>query len=518
VVEQRRTPNILLVMADQLIPMLCGAYGHPVVQTPALDMLASRGVRFDAAYTPVPVCAPARACLMTGTYSSTNRVYDNAALFAADLPTIPHYLSRAGYDCVLSGKMHFVGPDQLHGFQRRLTTDIYPEEFTWVANRAPWVWTRDPKTFDPIRGTGNHARNYVGSGIHVGRWHHHLGYDEEAHFRALQYLRAQGITQQERVAQGREAERPFFLCVSYHHPHDPFWPPRELWDLYADAEIAIPRFPADLEATYSAMDRWLNAQHGVARFPELRDPDSLRRVRRAYYAMVTYIDRKVGELVATLQHAGLWDTTLVLFASDHGDMLGEKGMVQKRSFYDYSSRVPLIVRFPDEARKGTTCSEPVSLVDVFPTLLDLAGVPSEERLPVDGVSLLEVIDRSPRSSRTIYAEMHVEDMAATCFMARQGRFKYIYVHGETPQLFDMEEDPGEWHNLAGDQAHRATETALRSAILGRFSPDGIEAEIRSSLRRRLVIKEAMERNGTLWDYAPAFDAARDALGQYRPPR
>src|SRR6185437_13720076 len=98
-----------------------------------------------------------------GTYSSTNRVYDNAALFAADLPTVAHYLSRAGYDSVMSGKMHFVGPDQLHGFQRRLTTDIYPEEFTWVANRAPWVWTRDPETFDPDRGTGNHARNYVGS-------------------------------------------------------------------------------------------------------------------------------------------------------------------------------------------------------------------------------------------------------------------------------------------------------------------------------------------------------------------
>src|SRR5579884_1279019 len=116
-------------MADQLIPMLTGAYGHPVVQTPNLNVLAAQGVRFDAAYTPVPVCAPARACMLSGTYASTNRAYDNAALFAADIPTVAHYLTRAGYDCVLSGKMHFVGPDQLHGFQRRLTTDIYPEEF-----------------------------------------------------------------------------------------------------------------------------------------------------------------------------------------------------------------------------------------------------------------------------------------------------------------------------------------------------------------------------------------------------
>lgn len=516
--EQRRKPNILLIMADQLVPMLCGAYGHPVVQTPALDALVRSGVRFDAAYTAVPVCAPARACLMTGTYSSTNRVYDNAALFAADLPTLAHYLSRAGYDSVLSGKMHFVGPDQLHGFQRRLTTDIYPEEFTWVANRAPWVWTRDPRTFDPQRGTGNHAHNYVGSGVHVGRWHHHLGYDDEAHFRARQYLRARGVLQRERPSETGEPRRPFFLCVSYHHPHDPFWPPQDLWDLYADAEIAVPPFPEHMDATFSAMDRWLNAQHGVARYPELRDPDSLRRVRRAYYAMVTYIDRKVGELVATLQEAGLWDDTVVMFASDHGDMLGEKGMVQKRSFYEYSSRVPLIVRFPDGAHGGTTCAESVSLVDVLPTLLDLAGVGYEERLPVDGVSLLATIDGVPQPPRTIYAEMHVEDMAATCFMARQGRFKYIYIHGQAPQLFDLEDDPGEWRNLAGDQAHRETERALRAAILDRFSPDTIEAEIRGSLRRRLVIKQAMEQNGTRWDYAPTFDAAQDAVTQYLSPR
>ena len=130
-------PNILLIMADELVTFLTGAYGHPVVQTPNLDALVAQGVRFDAAYSPSPLCAPARACLMSGAYTSTNRVYDNAALFAADIPTIAHYLTNAGYDCVLSGKMHFVGPDQLHGFRCRLTTDIYAEEFNMLDNRAP---------------------------------------------------------------------------------------------------------------------------------------------------------------------------------------------------------------------------------------------------------------------------------------------------------------------------------------------------------------------------------------------
>lgn len=504
-------PNIVLVMVDQLMPMLTGAYGHPVVQTPNLNALAARGVRFDAAYTAVPVCAPARACMLSGTYAATNHAYDNAALFAADIPTVSHYLARAGYDCVLSGKMHFVGPDQLHGFQRRLTTDIYPEEFHWVRNRAPWAIARDPSLFSPDAGHGNHAQNYVGSGVHVGRWHHHLAYDEEAHYRAREYLRAVGV---QRRAQPAQAQ-PFFLCVSYHHPHDPFWPPTDLWDLYEGAEIAIPELPANLDATYSMMDRWQNANHGVHRFPELKDPASLRRVRRAYYAMVTYVDRKLGELVETLQTQGLWDNTVVVFASDHGDMLCEKGMVQKRSFYEFSARVPLLMRLPEDRYAGQTCPDPVSLIDLPSTFLDLAGVPDAQRLPMDGGSLLPLV-QEPGSApgRTVFSEMHVEDVAVPCFMVRRGDFKYIHIHGIDRQLFNLKDDPGEWHNLAGDPAYQAVENELRGALLERFDPEAIDAQIKASLQRRLVVDDAMLKNDTRWDYRPGFDPNRDALGQY----
>lgn len=507
----RTQPNILLIMADQLTPLLCGAYGHRVVQTPQLSALVEHGVRFDAAYTPAPVCAPARACLLTGTHTATNRVYDNAAPFAPELPTLAHYLTNAGYDCVLSGKMHFVGPDQLHGFRCRLTTDIYPEEFTWVENRAPWALARDANVFRQEAGVGRHAGNYLGSTIEVGRWHHHLAYDEEAHFRALEYLRAVAT-----VRDGVDDLRPFFLCVSYHHPHDPFWPPQDLWDLYEGAEIAIPTFPPTLEASYSAMDRWLNAQHGVWRYPELREPESLRRVRRAYYASVTYIDRKVGELCAMLRQLELWKETVVVFLSDHGDMLGDKGMVQKRSFYEMSSRVPLIMRFPDERFAGTAYREPVSLVDLLPTVLDVAGVPTEERLSTEGTGLLGLLDGADRDTRTVFAEMHVEDVPTTCFMARRGAYKYIYLHNHAPQLFNLEEDPEEQRNLAADPAYQQIGEELRSSILERFSPDAIEADVQRSLRQRCVVNAAMARNGTRWDYAPAFDPNRDAITQYLP--
>jgi choline-sulfatase len=524
-----------MIMADELVASLTGAYGHPVVRTPHLDALARQGVRFDAAYSPAPLCAPARACLISGQYTSTNRVYDNAALFAADIPSVGHYLTNAGYDCVLSGKMHFVGPDQLHGFRCRLTTDIYAEEFNMLDNRAPWSIARDPAAFDPERGLGRHAGNYVGSNVHVGRWHHHLSYDEEAHFRALGYLRAQGAVKalaEQRwsrplgpgapgpgspapAGSGQPGAQPWFLCVSYHHPHEPFWPPQDVWDLYEGAEIETPAYPEDMDARYSAMDRWLNANHGVRHFQEeLRSKESLYRVRRAYYALVTYIDRKVGELIAVLKEHGLWDNTVVVFSSDHGDMLGEKSMVQKRIFYDWSCRVPLLVRFPGDAHAGTTVAEPVNLIDLLPTYLDLAGVPDDERLPMDGQSLMGLIDGTDRAPRTTFAEMHVEDNPVLCFMVRRGRFKLNLMVGVDAQLFDLQADPDEWHNLIGQPEYAAVERELRAAIAERFDGDAIETDVRRSLAARRLIRQAMRRNRTLWDYAPPFDPNLDAMQQY----
>jgi choline-sulfatase len=483
-----QTRNILLIMADQLVPFLTGAYGHPVVKTPHLDRLVERGVRFDAAYTPCPLCAPARAALMTGKYASTLGCYDNAAVLHADEVTLAHYLTNAGYETVLSGKMHFIGPDQLHGFRRRLTTDVYPAGVSWVPSQD---------AAGKFVG-GGHARLYVPPNVGVRPWTKFLSYDEETHFRALEYLRERGRS---------EPKEPFFLVASYHHPHDPFHVTQELWDLYAGAEIAIPTYPERLEASYSAMDRWLNEVHETDQV-DLGDPDNLRQLRRAYYGLVSFIDRKVGELLAALEQTGQRDNTIVIFTSDHGDMLAEKRMVQKRCFYEWSARIPLIVAFPDGSHAGRKPPEPVSLMDLVPTLLDVAGVPMEDRLPMDATSLVGLLEGSDSEERTVLSEYHVEKVKAPCFMARKGRYKYIYIHGHGSQLFDLEADPGEWRNLAGQTQMQAVEAALRDVILARFDPERIAAEGADSVRRREVIKAAMERNDTRWDYAPAFDATR----------
>ena len=171
-------PNILFIVSDQMVASLTGAYGHPVVQTPGLDRLAHEGVRFDAAYTPFPLCAPGRACIMTGRHASEIGAWDNGALLRADQPTFAHYLADAGYDAVLSGKMHFIGPDQLHGFHRRLTTDIYSSDFNWV--KPEWIRIKETQGRDcedvmGARSTYN-AQGYTGEGVKIDRWHNALSY------------------------------------------------------------------------------------------------------------------------------------------------------------------------------------------------------------------------------------------------------------------------------------------------------------------------------------------------------
>jgi choline-sulfatase len=492
-VESTDTPNVLLVVCDQLTPFLTGVYGHPVVQTPHLTTLARNGIRFDAAYTSYPVCVPARASLMTGQYASKVECFDNAAPFACDVPTVAHYLAAAGFATALSGKMHFVGPDQLHGFEQRLTTDIYPSNFAWLPQREQVGTFRHVPDAKPI------AIDYVTAGVR--QWSDGLEFDELTHQQALRYLR-QRRTQpggSEQLPTRSRDQRPFFLCVSYHHPHEPFHPTQEMWDRYDGADIDIP----DLSQTYprSTMDDWVDAMHGVADV-DLANEHHLRDLRRAYYALVSYVDDKVGELLATLDECGLRNDTVVIFTSDHGDMLGERGMVQKRVFYEWSSRIPLVIQLPN-VRRGETVDTPVSILDIVPTILELAGVTAAT--PMHGTNLLATDDSH---GRTVCGEFHSEGVYAPCFMVRQGPYKLIEVHGHGHQLFNLADDPDERHDLIASGRHRDVADELLGALHQHFDPDDIERRIRASLARRRVVRDGMRATATHWDYSPTEDATK----------
>jgi choline-sulfatase len=327
-------PNLLLLMADQLTPRALRAYGGKVARTPNIDALAKDGVVFDSFYCNSPLCAPSRFSFMAGQLPSRIGAYDNAAEFPANIPTFAHYLRSAGYLTLLSGKMHFCGPDQLHGFEERLTTDIYPSDFGWTPDwrhfeeRPPWY-----HTMDSVTQAGSCTRT------------NQIDFDDEVVYAARQKLFD--------LARGKD-KRPFCLVVSMTHPHDPYVVPGPYWNRYSDEEIDMPRVP-DLAATEDPHSRRLRHVIGL----NLAKPtdQQVRAARRAYYGAVSYVDDQMGALVSTLQQAQLDRNTVIIVLADHGDMLGERGLWYKMSFYEPACRIPLIVHaHPAVSNRGASRS------------------------------------------------------------------------------------------------------------------------------------------------------------------
>ena len=470
-----KTPNILFVMADQLTPGALPMYGNAVVKAPHLASLAERSTVFANAYCNFPICAPSRYSMLTGKLPHSIEAWDNAAELSAALPTINHYLRRAGYRTILSGKMHFVGPDQLHGYHERLITDIYPADFAWVPD-----WTEGPRNAP----TGISMRNVLDAGECLRSLQ--IDYDDET----------EHLAQQKLYDLARDTARgPFFLTVSFSHPHSPYTASAEHWNRYRHDEIDMPRvapIPVEQLDTHS---RWLYYSHGRDRMQV--EERHVRNARHAYYGMVSYVDDKVGRLMETLRATGLDRDTAVVFASDHGEMLGERGMWYKQTFFEPSARVPLMVSLP--GRPGArTVESVVSLVDLFPTLLDLAGAgqPTELASPIDGASLVPLIQGNAAGWRdeaiSEYSDMGV---CAPCRMVRSGSLKYVYTHGHPAQLFDLAADPLELRNVSGEARYAADEARLAKRILEGWDPDDIHARVLRSQSERRLVYEASGRPG-----------------------
>ena len=483
-------PNVLFIMADQLTALALGCYGNPTVKTPAIDGLADRGVTFVNNYCNCPLCAPSRASMCSGRLAARLQNFDNGTALPAHVPTFMHHLRNGGYKVVASGKLHFVGPDQLHGFERRLTTDIYPSAFKWTKN-----WSA------PIRP----ALRMVGHLKHAGPapWTRQLQYDEEVHFRALEQIGIYG----EETRRGMR-DRPFFLCASYTHPHDPPIITPDWWNLYSDADIDMPSMPLDPAAPLPAADRWLIEYLGLNQV-ELTEEDT-RRSRLGYYAMTSYFDAKVGELVEALEKQGLLENTIVLVTSDHGDMVGEHALWFKRSYYEWSARAPLIVSCPARYPQGRRVEQVTSLVDLFPTLLDMLDLPRPGWESIDGQSAARLlVEDDP-----IWKDEAIVDFTSAGAVhpwraVRQGRFKYVAVHTADPLLFDLEADPGEWTNLAGRPELAEVEAHLSRRAREGWDPEAIEVTEYRAQQERLFMQAAMGRGEpTTWDYQPFPDASK----------
>lgn len=499
-----RRPNFLVLMADQLSPQMTSVHGHPAAHTPNLERLAEQGTVFDAGYTTCPVCVPARYSMLTGLYLAGTHSFDNGSILPSDVPTHNHYLNIAGYDTVLAGKAHFVGPDQLHGFNKRLMTNIYPTDMHWMPKRDASLNYTDLHP-NPI------AIDYIGENVGERQWSMLIDYDEEAVLQARRYMATKrsipsGSAQKPRPPRD---DRPFFLMVSLNHPHEPFHVLKRHWDIYKGRNIPIPCYPVGMEETYTSMDRTLAKLHGTDTV-DIREPGSLRRLHRSYLAAVSYFDEKVGQLVDSLDEFGLRDDTVVIVVSDHGDMLGHRGMVQKRVFYEHSSRVEFIVSVPESMgsfSRGERCADPISLTDFAPTILDLAGLVPE--VPMDGQSLVPQLRGSGNPNRTVFCENYSEGVTRVCLMARRGPYKYIFVNGGERRLFDVVDDPMEWQDLLkkpSEAKHQAIAAEMERLILSRFDVDSLECEAARSHERRSVVKRSIEATGgSRWNFRPPMD-------------
>lgn len=481
-------PNILMIMADQLAAPAIGCYGNPVVQTPHMDRLAEQGMLFENCYCNSPICAPSRASMCSGRLPVRLNHFDNGTEFPAHIPTFMHHLRHGGYETVLSGKMHFVGPDQYHGFERRLTTDIYPSAFGWTKN-----WS---KPITPTLGMISHLKQ-----AGPRPWTQQLEYDEEVHFRALEQLRSWS-------GHGYDdpPDRPWFLCVSYTHPHDPPYITPEWWNRYDENAIDMPAPNPHPDQPLHAVDRWLMEYLGLNQM-ELSAED-VRRSRLGYYAMTSYFDHLVGDLVNALDSLDMSENTIVMVTSDHGDMVGEHDMWFKRTFYEWSARVPWIVSWPGHFPVGMRVSQTVSLVDLFPTLLDMTGLPAAEGLDGDSAAALMTGD-DPLWKDEAIIDFTSAGAIHPWRALRHGRYKYVNVYNEAPLLFDLASDPGEWHNLAGQPDLAEVESTMRRRSEEGWNPAEIE---RGELRRqqeRLFIHAAHNKGAPVsWDCQPFFDAAR----------
>ena len=482
-------PHLLIVVVDQLAASFLRTYGHSVTKTPTFDRLAEGSVVFENAYSPSPLCAPARAALMTGALPSRTGVFDNAAEFMSSIPTFAHYLRLEGYRTCLSGKMHFVGADQLHGFEERLTTDVYPGDFGWTPD-----WSRPDERID--RWFHN-TSSITSAG--VAEMTNALEYDDEVAFHAVR--RVYDYARYERDA-------PLALCVSFSHPHDPYVARQRYWDLYAEDEIDLPVASGQLDAQLDPHVRRLweaSAMDAV----ELTAAD-VRRARHGYYASLSYVDERVGEVVAAFDACGLLEDTVVVLTSDHGDFLGEFGLFFKMSFREHAARVPLVVRAPGRfaARR---VRQPVSLADLLPTLADLArpGLSSELAAPVDGRTLLPLLEGAAEDREaTVVGEYLAECVPAPMVMLRRDRWKFIHLPGDPDQLFDLEDDPLELRNLAAADGLADVVAEFRQEVRERWDLPALDARVRESQQARLAVFGALVQGRTYpWDFQPDRAAA-----------
>ena len=445
-------PNIVLFMTDEQRGDCLGIDGHPVLQTPYLDELAATGTRFRRAYSACPVCAPARRTLMTGKRPASHGILMNAVGWL-DGPTLPGELSRAGYQTHLVGKLHLFPRRRLYGFDSSVWADS-PSGAPASDDYQLFLAREGVRSWNPGVAHGAHQNGWVARPWHLPE---HLHFTNWCADHALDFLHR------------RDPTVPFFLKVSFHQPHQPCTPPQPYWDRYMGMDLPEPVI-GDWARVYDGPQRGLSVTSWRTALP----PELLRQYRAGYYGAINHIDDQIGRVLVALPA-----NTVVLFVSDHGEMLGDHQWIRKRNAFEGSARIPFLLRMPPDPRweavRGQVRDELVELMDVMPTLLDIAGADIPEG--VEGRSLMPLIRDEKSSWRTfLHGECAiVPTLDSGMQYLTDGRRKYIWYPGTGNQhYFDLENDPDEMEELSANPAHQADIGDWRARLVAELDgrPEG----------------------------------------------
>lgn len=465
--------NLLFILSDQHNRDTLGCYGHPLVETPHLDALAARGVRFRSAYCNSPLCVPSRASLATGRYVHQTGYWDNASPYDGRIPGWGHRLMEAGHRVDAIGKLHYRSVEDPVGFSRALlpmnVVDGIGDVMGSIRDGAP--------RYEMERADVENA----GPGVSAS-----LEYDADVAGLACDWLRRRARS---------SSRRPWVLFVSFVSPHPPFVAPSELYEKYPPDAISLPvQYRPGEQPPHPSLATLRRTLHLEEPFTD----EQIRRATATYYAMCTYVDLQVGRVLSTLEKLGLADTTRVIYTSDHGESLGRRGLWGKFTLYEESAAVPLILAGPGVPR-GQVSSEIVSLVDCCPTIVEALGhqlTAAERDLP--GRSLWPMA-RGAGGSGLAFSEYHAVGSTSASYMLRDRRYKYIHHVGERPQLFDLQSDPQELIDLSGDPGSRGVVTACERRLRSLVDPEAADAAAKADQRaliERFGGRERVLQRGT----------------------
>lgn len=473
--SQTARPNLLYIHTDQHNPYVTGCYGDPLVQTPNLDRLAANGVVFENTYCNSPICVPSRMSMLTGQHPYQNEVWTNSHGLDSSIPTLAHAMGAAGYDPVLVGRMHAVGPDQLHGYTERYVGD---HSGNYIGGSGP--------DRGVLHGTSGPDRvSLVKSGPGQSAYEVHDDYVVAA---TVDYLNRLGVKQK---ADG--TIDPFSLTVGLMLPHPPYVAREEDYAHYAD-RMTMPEKPqAHGQVTHPFLRAWREHTH----IEEVSE-DEILRSRAAYWGLVHRVDLMVGQILDALKANGFAENTLIVYTSDHGDMQGEHGLWWKHVFYEESVKVPLIVSWPGVIAGGQRSERVISALDVNATMLDALGAPALPNSP--GRSFLGLVSdarTTPEWDDLAYSEYCADEYVPQAIdggktyqrMLRRDEWKLIYYHGLEPQLFNLAEDPGELTDRAQDPACEAIRRQLTAQLLADWDPDAIAGRMAEKRGDNSVLRD-----------------------------